>query len=161
MKYTLYASPLGNLLLAGDSTGLKLVNFQEGTHPRPIPPGWEPDPAHFVDALAQLDAYFAGSLRNFDLPLAPSGTPFQLEVWNELLRVPFGTTISYGDLAERIGRPKAVRAVGAANGANPIPLIIPCHRVIGSNGKLTGYGGGIGIKEKLLAHEGARLQFSG
>jgi methylated-DNA-[protein]-cysteine S-methyltransferase len=159
MKYTLYDSPIGSLLLAGDSAGLKLVNFQAGTHPQPIHSSWTRDPAHFSEPIAQLNAYFAGSLRDFDLALSPSGTTFQLTVWSELRTIPFGTTISYGDLAERIGRPKAVRAVGTANGANPIPLIIPCHRVIGSNGKLTGYGGGLEIKEKLLAHEGARLSF--
>lgn len=160
MKYTLYPSPLGSLLLAADSTGLRLLNFQDGTHPEPIQPGWTRDPNHFSETIAQLDAYFAGTLENFDLALSPSGTPFQLEVWDELRRIPYGTTISYGELAVRIRKPKAVRAVGAANGANPIGLIIPCHRVIGSNGQLTGYGGGLEIKERLLAHEGSRLSFS-
>ena len=106
---------------------------------------------------AQLRDYFAGTLHAFDLPLAPRGTPFQLAVWNALLEVPWGETISYAELARRVGKPSAVRAVGAANGANPIPVIIPCHRVIGSNGSLTGYGGGIERKQWLLAHEGRRL----
>ena len=105
----------------------------------------------------QLSEYFAGKRQAFDLPLALHGTEFQLAVWNELLRVPYGETITYGELARRIGRPSAIRAVGAANGANPIPVIVPCHRVIGSNGTLTGYGGGIERKQWLLAHEGRRL----
>jgi methylated-DNA-[protein]-cysteine S-methyltransferase len=107
--------------------------------------------------IAQLDEYFAGTRRTFDIALGMQGTEFQLAVWNELLRIPFGETISYAELARRIGRPAAVRAVGAANGANPIPVIVPCHRVIGTNGSLTGYGGGIQRKQWLLAHEGRRL----
>jgi methylated-DNA-[protein]-cysteine S-methyltransferase len=105
----------------------------------------------------QLREYFEGRRRSFTVPLAPQGTPFQLAVWNALLEVPYGDTVSYGQIAERIGKPSAVRAVGAANGANPIPVIIPCHRVIGSNGSLTGYGGGIERKQWLLALEGRRL----
>lgn len=105
----------------------------------------------------EIEEYFAGTRREFTIPLAPRGTGFQLAVWNALLEVPYGDTISYAELARRIGRPAAVRAVGAANGANPIPVVIPCHRVIGSNGTLTGYGGGIERKQWLLAHEGRRL----
>ena len=105
----------------------------------------------------QLHEYFAGKRQTFDLDLNLRGTPFQLAVWNELLRIPFGDTITYAELARRIGKPAAIRAVGAANGANPIPVIVPCHRVIGSNGTLTGYGGGIERKQWLLAHEGRRL----
>ncbi len=101
----------------------------------------------------QLAAYFAGTLTTFDLPIALTGTPFQCEVWTMLRYIPFGVTCSYAELAERIGRPKAVRAVGAANGQNPIPIIIPCHRVIGANGSLTGFGGGLKMKEWLLRHE--------
>jgi methylated-DNA-[protein]-cysteine S-methyltransferase len=107
--------------------------------------------------VAQLADYFAGRRRQFDIPLAPRGTEFQLAVWDELRRIPFGDTISYAELAARIDRPRAVRAVGAANGANPIPVIVPCHRVIGANGSLTGYGGGIERKQFLLALEGRRL----
>ena len=107
--------------------------------------------------VRELTAYFAGELREFSLPLAPVGTPFQLDVWNALRAIPYGETRSYGELAERIGRPKAVRAVGAANGANPLPIVVPCHRVIGSNGTLTGFGGGLPLKQALLALErGAR-----
>lgn len=105
------------------------------------------------EIIRQLNAYFAGKLESFDLPLAPEGTPFQQKVWKELCQIPYGETISYGELARRIGNASASRAVGLANGSNPIPIVIPCHRVIGSNGKLTGYGGGLDIKEKLLALE--------
>ena len=108
--------------------------------------------------IQQLRAYFARELETFDLRLAPEGTPFQQSVWNELCGIPYGETISYGELAKRVGNPKASRAVGAANGQNPIPIIIPCHRVIGSDGKLTGFGGGLPIKEKLLALEQRQLR---
>lgn len=107
--------------------------------------------------MRQLSAYFAGKAEAFDLPLAPEGTAFQLNVWRQLGEIPYGETISYGELARRIGNPNACRAVGLANGTNPIPIVIPCHRVIGSNGKLTGYGGGLDIKEKLLALERRQL----
>ena len=110
------------------------------------------------ETIRQLRAYFAGELEAFDLPLAPQGTPFQLAVWKRLCEIPYGETISYGELARRIGNPNASRAVGLANGSNPIPIVIPCHRVIGSNGKLTGYGGGLPIKEKLLALERRQLR---
>ena len=110
------------------------------------------------ETIRQLRAYFSGKLEQFDLPLAPEGTPFQLEVWRRLCEIPYGETISYGELARRIGNPNASRAVGLANGSNPIAIIIPCHRVIGSNGKLTGYGGGLPIKEKLLALERGQLR---
>jgi methylated-DNA-[protein]-cysteine S-methyltransferase len=109
------------------------------------------------EATRQLDAYFSKRLRRFDLPLAPHGTPFQLEVWQALQRIPYGDTWSYADLARRIGRPDAVRAVGAANGRNPIPIVIPCHRVIGSNGQLVGFGGGLPLKRWLLDLESRRL----
>jgi methylated-DNA-[protein]-cysteine S-methyltransferase len=110
------------------------------------------------EIVRQLRAYFAGTLEKFHLPLSPQGTQFQLGVWKRLCDIPYGETISYGELARRIGNPNASRAVGLANGSNPIPIIIPCHRVIGSNGKLTGYGGGLPIKEKLLALERRQLQ---
>jgi methylated-DNA-[protein]-cysteine S-methyltransferase len=109
-------------------------------------------------AIRQLEAYFAGKLDNFNLLLSPQGTPFQQRVWSELQNIPYGETISYGELARRIGNPKASRAVGLANGANPLSIVIPCHRVIGANGKLTGYGGGLPIKEKLLALEKRQLR---
>ena len=112
----------------------------------------------YPETVRQLEAYFAGKLESFDLRLAPEGTSFQLAVWKRLCEIPYGKTISYGELAGRIGNPNASRAVGLANGSNPIPIVIPCHRVIGSNGKLTGYGGGLPIKEKLLALERRQLR---
>jgi len=118
--------------------------------------GLTPSPAAFREAAAQLEAYFAGELKEFTVPLAPSGTPFQLAVWTELTKIPYGSTVSYGDIARALGkRPVAARAVGLANGANPISVIVPCHRVIGSYGSLTGYGGGLERKELLLRLEGA------
>jgi len=105
------------------------------------------------EVARQIEDFFAGKRRDFDLPLAPEGSPFQKRVWTELVKIPFGETISYGELARRVGRPRGARAVGRANATNPIGLIVPCHRVIGSNGKLTGYAGGLDLKEKLLAWE--------
>ena len=118
-------------------------------------PAWEPDRGQLKNVVKQLTSYFAGKLRDFDVPLAPQGTPFQRSVWSELQRIPYGETTSYGAIAQRLGNPKAVRAVGLANGSNPISIIIPCHRVIGSNGSLVGYGGGLPIKQALLV-AGAR-----
>jgi methylated-DNA-[protein]-cysteine S-methyltransferase len=119
-------------------------------------PGRE-NPTPLAETVRQLRAYFAGELREFDLPLAPAGTPFQLRVWRELRNIPYGQTISYGELARRVGSPKGSRAVGLANGANPISIVVPCHRVIGSSGKLTGYGGGLENKARLLALEREHL----
>jgi len=150
MFYTWMESPVGRLLLAGDEKGLRKLLFAGNPEP-----GWREDPAALAEPVRQLRAYFAGELHNFELPLAPEGTPFQLRVWRELCRIPYGQTISYGELARRVGSPKASRAVGLANGANPISIIVPCHRVIGSNGKLTGYGGGLKNKEWLLGLERA------
>lgn len=162
-NYTFVDSPLGQILLVGDGTNLTELNFQAGERPGEIGPGWQQGDAPFAEAIAQLQAYFAGELQAFDLPLQPDGTPFQRQVWQQLQRIPYGETISYGVLAQRLGKPTATRAVGLANGANPIPLVIPCHRVIGSNGRLTGYRSGILIKEALLTHEqnpGSSLKFS-
>jgi methylated-DNA-[protein]-cysteine S-methyltransferase len=117
--------------------------------------------AALAEALAQLRAWFSGERRDFDVPLAPRGTPFQLAVWEAVAAIPWGATCSYADIARRIGKPAAVRAVGAANGANPLPLIIPCHRVIGANGSLTGYGGGLPLKQQLLAWERGQTLLGG
>jgi methylated-DNA-[protein]-cysteine S-methyltransferase len=155
MQYCRLQSPLGILLLAGDDGGLRILHFEKPGREWPVPPAWEETEKPFQEAARQLQAYFLGKLRAFDLPLAPQGTPFQLKVWKALRRIPYGETRSYLDIAERLGDSKAVRAVGAANGRNPIAIIIPCHRVIGSNGSLTGYGGGIESKARLLALEGA------
>jgi len=153
-----YPSPLGDLLLVGvretpDRVRLLAIHLPEERHPRaPDPPSAE-DPAALQPARTALDAYFGGDLREFDLPLEPRGTPFQRLVWEEIARIPFGSTISYGELARRTGRPGAARAVGAAAGANPIPIVVPCHRVVGGGGALTGYAGGLDRKAWLLDHE--------
>jgi len=152
MRYAIVDSPVGPLLLAGDAAGLHQLAFVKDGRPA-IAPDWQLDREAFAGLIAELDAYFAGRLRRFATPLAPRGTPFQLDVWRALCDIPYGETISYGELARRIDNPKAVRAVGLANGANPIAIIVPCHRVIGSNGTLTGYGGGLPIKQALLALE--------
>jgi methylated-DNA-[protein]-cysteine S-methyltransferase len=153
--YTYCSSPIGELLLLSDGdalTGLVLAE-RDGTPARPPEPGRRSDDAAFRVASDQLRAYFAGELRRFDLPLRLTGTPYQRLAWEGLLSIPFGCTISYAEQARRIGRPGAARAVGAANGRNPIAIIVPCHRVIGANGTLTGYGGGLERKEWLIAHE--------
>ena len=157
-SYTYLSSPVGSLLLAADNAVLCEITFPKNGSPASPKPGWIEDASTFTDPIRQLRAYFAGELEAFDLPLAPQGTPFQQHVWKELLNIPYGDTISYGELARRIRNPNASRAVGLANGSNPIPIVIPCHRVIGSNGKLTGYGGGLPIKEKLLALERRQLR---
>lgn len=167
IQYQAVQSPIGPLLLAGDNEGLRFLLFspfdsrerrtlaqgRRGRN-RVVPkPDWEPDRGFLKEPVKQLTAYFEGTLRKFDVPLAPEGTPFQQQVWRALCDIPYGETTSYGELARRVGNPKAVRAVGLANGSNPIAIIIPCHRVIGSNGSLVGYGGGLPVKEALLALE--------
>ncbi|HZO23654.1 MAG TPA: methylated-DNA--[protein]-cysteine S-methyltransferase [Steroidobacteraceae bacterium] len=148
-------TPIGPLLLAGTAEALTRVNFQAGPRPLEPPAQWQHDAAPFAPALTQLREYFSGSRRTFTLPLSPVGTPFQLLVWKGLLSIPYGQTISYGELAQRLGLTSGARAVGLANGANPLPVIVPCHRVIGADGSLTGFGGGLDIKRELLALEGA------
>jgi methylated-DNA-[protein]-cysteine S-methyltransferase len=154
LRYTLVESPLGPILVAGTALGIQRINFQHGNAPVPIPAEWERDDGAFHHAADQLRAYFAGRLRAFELPLAPGGTPFQQAVWNQLRAIPYGETRTYGQLAQRLGRPTASRAVGAANGQNPLPIVVPCHRVIGSTGKLIGFHGGLQLKEFLLGLEG-------
>lgn len=154
--FTHVPSPVGPLLLAASDEGLHLIEFHTPRHPMPRGADWqEGDHDTLCRAARQLDEYFAGARRDFDLPLAPRGTPFQQDVWHTLAAIPYGQTISYAQLAQRVGRPSAVRAVGAANGRNPLPLVLPCHRVIGSDGSLTGFGGGLPTKEFLLRMEGA------
>jgi len=153
MFYSHMASPLGPLLLAADDSGLQQILFARDGKAAAPDSNWQQSSTPFSETVRQLEAYFSGRLKSFNLLLAPQGTPFQQRVWTELCAISYGETISYGELARRIGNPNASRAVGLANGSNPIPIIIPCHRVIGSNGKLTGYGGGLPIKEKLLALE--------
>ncbi|MGE3274774.1 MAG: methylated-DNA--[protein]-cysteine S-methyltransferase [Vicinamibacterales bacterium] len=158
MQYALHESPIGPLLLAGDADGLRVLAFAgarfagdgRAKAPVPVDPAWEPDRGALTAIRAELDAYFAGRLRAFTVPVRPGGTAFQGRVWAALQRIPYGETISYQDLADRIGNPRAVRAVGLANGANPVAIVIPCHRVIGRNGSLVGFGGGLPIKQALL-----------
>ncbi len=157
MRYTTIESPVGPVLIAGDEAGIRHISFVSGTDPlaipRPSEGGWVRDEEAFPDARAQVNEYFAGNLREFHLRLAPQGTEFQRQVWNALQAVGYGRTVHYGELAAQIGRPKAARAVGAAAGRNPLPIVVPCHRMIGINGSLTGYRGGTEIKRFLLALE--------
>jgi len=156
-SYTYMDSPVGRLLIAGQADGLRVISFPKGSKARDPQPEWIDDPRPFKEVVRQLQAYFDGDLKEFNLPLKPEGTQFQLSVWNALLKIPYGKTTTYGALARGLGNPNASRAVGLANGSNPIPIVIPCHRVIGSNGKLTGFGGGLPVKEKLLALETRQL----
>ena len=154
MKFAYLDTPIGALLLAGPGSALAMLDFPEGKRPQHATTGWTRDDLAFADARRQLQEYFAGRRQLFDLELAPQGTPFQLQVWNALRAIPFGSTCSYGAIARAIGQPSASRAVGAANGRNPLPIIVPCHRVIGSDGSLTGFGGGLPAKVFLLRLEG-------
>ena len=151
-------SPVGELVLAATGDGLTHLLFARSTT-GPEPVGSASGDAIIVETLRQLDEYFEGRRRSFDIPLNPSGTDFQRQVWMALRDIPYGATTSYGELAARIGRPQAMRAVGAANGRNPISIIVPCHRVIGRDGTLTGYGGGLPAKRLLLALEAPQLSF--
>lgn len=152
------ASPLGKLRLESDGVALTRIALPL-EKPKAVRPTRRRDDLEiFVTARHQLEAYFSGQAQDFDLPLAPSGTPFQREVWAELRRIPRGETISYAELAQRVGSPRAHRAVGAANGRNPLPIVVPCHRVVGSNGRLTGFAGGLKAKAWLLRLEKAPLE---
>jgi len=150
LRYCCFETIVGRLLVAGDEEGLRYISFMKGKHVLTPEVGWREDRHFLREAMRQLELYFEGRLKEFTLKLAPQGTPFQLSVLIALQEVPYGETISYGELARRIGKPKAYRAVGAANARNPLPIVIPCHRVIGSNGSLVGFGGGLDIKQKLL-----------
>lgn len=152
--YSCMESPLGELLLAGDGHSLQRLELP-AERSRP-PSDWLRRNDAFREARRQLQAYFDGDLTRFRLPLAPQGSEFQRRVWEALMEIPYGETRSYADIARRIGQPTAVRAVGAANGRNPLPIIVPCHRVIGSDGKLVGFGGGLPAKAKLLELEQSR-----
>jgi methylated-DNA-[protein]-cysteine S-methyltransferase len=153
MKYTWMESPVGRLLLAGDAAGLRSVSFLTSNRADVVREEWVEDRVSLREVERQLRDYFARKLRRFDLELAPVGTEFQLRVWRELRAIPYGETISYGELAKRVGNVRASRAVGLANGCNPIAIIVPCHRVIWSDGSLTGFGGGLRNKEILLELE--------
>ncbi|MCY4438775.1 MAG: methylated-DNA--[protein]-cysteine S-methyltransferase [Deltaproteobacteria bacterium] len=153
MNYDWMESPAGDLLIVADDAALRMISFREGSYPGKVPEGWRRGGAVVADATGQLGEYFAGRRQRFDLPLAPSGTAFQLRVWQALREIPYGVTCSYGEQARAMGQPRAVRAVGAANGRNPLPIVVPCHRVIGGDGRLTGYAGGLEIKRFLLELE--------
>jgi len=157
MYYSIYLSPFGEIALTANDDGLTALAFQQGAASIEITKDFALNEEIFNQVHLQLDQYFAGKRTQFDVPLAPQGTNFQKKVWHALTTIKQGETKSYAWLAEKINNKKAVRAVGTANGANPIALIIPCHRVIGSNGKLTGYAGGLTLKAKLLMHEGAQF----
>ena len=166
LRYINYESPVGCLLIALDNDGLRHIIFPEGCRSRKAADDWHqinyvpgdtdlPDlpSSEFKAVVTQLDEYFDGKRQVFELDLAPAGTAFQRAVWQELTAIEYANTCSYGDIAKNLGKPTASRAVGAANGANPIPIVIPCHRVIGASGSLTGFGGGLPTKQWLLAHE--------
>jgi len=151
--YSHIASPIGLLFVTLEADHLTNVCIFQQKRTVEVQPEWIASERPFQSLTRQLNEYFLGKRRSFDIPIRFSGTDFQQLVWKELINIPYGTTTSYGELARRIGNPKAVRAVGLANGQNPIPIIIPCHRVIGSNGKLTGFGGGVHNKAMLLSLE--------
>ena len=157
-------TPVGVLLLVAGDEALRAISFERNGEPAPAPPDSVRRDGSFARAGEQLMAYFARQLRQFNLPLDPRGTRFQTRVWQELQSIPYGQTRSYGEIARAIGRPDAMRAVGAANGANPIPIVVPCHRVIGANGSLTGFGGGLPAKRFLLdleTRQATIIAFSG
>jgi methylated-DNA-[protein]-cysteine S-methyltransferase len=153
LAYTYVETPIGSLLVAGDDHSVHLISFPEGGRSRKPEPNWREEHGAFVNAIEEIRAYFAGEISRFSINLTMTGTEFQKSVWRALMTIPFGQTASYGEIAKRIGLPSASRAVGAANGANPLPIVVPCHRVIGANGSLTGFGGGLPVKQFLLDHE--------
>jgi methylated-DNA-[protein]-cysteine S-methyltransferase len=154
VKSTVYKSPIGNVLIKANEKGVTELAFTEDS----ASPSRSSGNCHLDACAVQLDEYFNGGRSSFDVPLDLRGTPFQMSVWRALLLIPYGVTWSYGRLAAQVGRPKASRAVGGANHNNPVSIIVPCHRVIGSDGKLTGYGGGLWRKEWLLGHESGALR---
>ncbi|TDJ39846.1 MAG: methylated-DNA--[protein]-cysteine S-methyltransferase [Gammaproteobacteria bacterium] len=156
MYYSYVDSPIGPLLLAGDGEALSVVGFSRGKKSRVAEPDWERRDEAFGRARLELAEYFDGKRQRFDVALLPEGTEFQLAVWSALRDIPYGATRSYREIAEQIGKPTAIRAVGAANGSNPLPIVVPCHRVIGADGSLTGFGGGIETKRFLLELERSR-----
>lgn len=158
LLYACIPSPIGELLLVGDGAALHCLYMQEAPRPARISSSWRREPAAFAEATRQLGEYFRGQRTSFDLPLSMHGTPFQRSVWAELRLIGYGQTASYGEIAQRVGQPGAARAVGIANARNPISIVVPCHRVIGANGTLTGYGGGLERKRYLLDLERASTQ---
>jgi methylated-DNA-[protein]-cysteine S-methyltransferase len=161
MLYTTIESPIGELLLLGDDQALHGLYMQNGRKPVTIAPDWKRSVQPFATVTEQLSEYFEGGRLAFDVPLLMDGTPFERRVWRTLQDIPYGETVSYGEIARRIGQPRAARAVGLANGRNPIAVIVPCHRVVGANGTLTGYGGGLERKRILLELETGQTRLSG
>jgi methylated-DNA-[protein]-cysteine S-methyltransferase len=161
-QYCYYQSPFGKLLLIGNDGILEELHFPDAAEQELIAEDCQYDETVFNEVLRQLAEYFAGNRQVFDLKIVPKGTPFQKRVWQELQKIPFGRTASYGEIAERVGNAKACRAVGMANNKNPIPIIVPCHRVIGKNGSLVGFGGGLDLKKQLLnlENDSSSLPFS-
>jgi methylated-DNA-[protein]-cysteine S-methyltransferase len=159
--FSLLDRPIGELLLTGDGESVTGIWMQSHRSEWRRTKAWRRDDVAFASTREQLSEYFAGERSEFDLPLAPEGTAFQRKVWNALCTIPYGETLSYGGLARRIGQPTAARAVGLANGSNPLPIVVPCHRVIGADGSLTGFGGGIERKRWLLAHEAKHSMVAG
>jgi methylated-DNA-[protein]-cysteine S-methyltransferase len=157
MRYAVIPSPLGDLLAVRDDEGLTGLYLPTGKRPKRPAPEWQRRDGDLADVADQLEEYFAGGRREFDLTLRPRGTEFQRRVWAALREIPYGETRSYGSIAAGLGVPGAARAVGLANGQNPISIIVPCHRVVGATGALTGYGGGLPAKQWLLSHEAARV----
>ena len=157
MFYDIIETTLGPIIMAGDDQYLRILSFLKGGDPVPILSHWKQNTLFMKSVKQQLFAYLSGDLKIFDLSLCPDGTLFQKQVWSELEKIPYGKTMSYKDVAHAIGKPNAARAVGLACGKNPIPIIIPCHRVIGKNGSLTGYSSGIDLKKRLLYIEGCFL----
>jgi methylated-DNA-[protein]-cysteine S-methyltransferase len=160
LKYTSIDSPIGELLLLGDEHALHGLHMQDGRKPTRIDPSWEPSPVPFADVRRQLSEYFDGERVTFDGELVMAGSAFEQSVWRALREIPYGETVSYGEIARRVGQPSAARAVGVANGRNPIAVIVPCHRVIGADGSLTGYGGGLERKRLLLELESSQSRLS-
>lgn len=158
LTYGTLESPIGELLLVGTDRALHGLYMQAGPRPQALGVEWQPDSGALDPVRRQLDEYFAGRRTAFEVDVAFAGTPFQAKVWRALTEIPYGETISYGELARRIGQPTAVRAVGLANGRNPVSVVVPCHRVIGADGSLTGFGGGVERKLTLLELEGAAIQ---
>lgn len=158
LYYDRFDTPIGPLTVAADENGVRHILFAENRHDAKGREHWQRDADAVAEPRRQLLEYLQGKRRQFDLILAPAGTDFQLDVWQMLARIPFGSTWSYRELAERIGKPTATRAVGAANGRNPLPIVLPCHRVIGNNGALTGFGGGLPTKAALLRLEGIGVE---
>jgi methylated-DNA-[protein]-cysteine S-methyltransferase len=154
-EWTVTATPVGDMMIVGDDDSVHHIHLPGSFDAGRFAPDRAGSPAAVHEAVAQIAAYFAHNLREFSLPLDPRGTQFQRRVWFALADIPYGETESYGELAARVGNPKACRAVGLANGRNPVPLVLPCHRVIGADGSLTGYGGGLTLKQSLLDHERA------